>query len=271
MVKDKNPFSSKKKEYLWLLHKGKPRSNLLILRFDDEGNALPPGIIFNSCDWKNEYFVKIQDEENEKQRMPAAIKANIFFIRNEVGDSAYKFCFNDEKVRYCVITPLSKGKDFREPLIDNLIEKVLKKNLEYCSCERAQGRSKMILCDNLKCKIGWYHESCIDWPEDRKQWFCKNCEKNKTDIEETKYDNNESLVNVFNQSDERIQLARSVASALEDYSMDKKQVIDMFSKRFRESKWNPESRNTSKCLCKEVKLSPWAISVGDRSKIYCLQ
>jgi hypothetical protein len=49
----------------------------------------------------------------------------------------------------------------------------------------------MILCDNVKCNIGWYHAYCIDMPRGRERdhWFCDACQgKGKEDQQDTNYD-----------------------------------------------------------------------------------
>jgi len=47
------------------------------------------------------------------------------------------------------------------------------------SCYCQQGDSgKMILCDNTKCVLGWFHFECLALPDDYetpKTWFCPDC------------------------------------------------------------------------------------------------
>ena len=49
----------------------------------------------------------------------------------------------------------------------------------YCYCNRPCIKP-MIGCDNVNCKIGWFHYACVNvlrTPQEYKQWFCPDCRK----------------------------------------------------------------------------------------------
>lgn len=51
----------------------------------------------------------------------------------------------------------------------------------YCYCNRPYFKP-MIACDNNKCKLEWYHYSCVNLtrtPEENKKWFCPDCKKKR--------------------------------------------------------------------------------------------
>ncbi len=60
--------------------------------------------------------------------------------------------------------------------VDNVVcvlEKV------YCWCRDIE-YEEMVKCDNLSCKFGWFHFSCVDVQDDLPDiWFCStDCENN---------------------------------------------------------------------------------------------
>ena len=47
----------------------------------------------------------------------------------------------------------------------------------FCRCEES---GEMIVCDNVQCKIGWFHIDCLRIEKiPRGKWFCPECTKGK--------------------------------------------------------------------------------------------
>ena len=45
----------------------------------------------------------------------------------------------------------------------------------YCNCRR-KSSGNMILCDNINCRVGWFHYKCVKLIIPPKyDWFCPNC------------------------------------------------------------------------------------------------
>lgn len=248
-----------KNEFNWILHHDEPGANLLVLPFNEAVEPLPPGIIFASFDWKSAEFEVIQ--EKEMQRMPEAIRERCLFKTHKKGNrpfSAYDLCFDPGEgylarpdLKYCFITPLEKGLH-QDALVDDLVCTILNKNASYCTCGDDDRRNVdcrdenewMILCDNVNCEVGWYHIECIEEREDHmeyireggeyKDWVCETCKRQNGNVRLTDYDNDRCYEKVFPESDERVQLARSVASALRDRSFDTDEVKAIFTKQSEE-------------------------------------
>ena len=52
----------------------------------------------------------------------------------------------------------------------------------YCYCNRPCFKP-MIGCDNDKCKLSWFHYSCVNilrTPNENTKWFCPDCIKTRT-------------------------------------------------------------------------------------------
>ena len=62
----------------------------------------------------------------------------------------------------------------REDLVNNDV---------HCFCRRGES-GKMIACDSLQCKIGWFHYSCLKLKEDFEpvEWFCPQCQTDRTHL-----------------------------------------------------------------------------------------
>jgi len=72
-----------------------------------------------------------------------------------------------ENVFFCVVLPelVTRKNDPKNEKVE----------LKYCLCKRPYF-NPMIACDNLKCKIEWYHYSCVNIkraPEG--SWICPEC------------------------------------------------------------------------------------------------
>ena len=90
-------------------------------------------------------------------------------------------------------TPIINGRNFQfKPnclLSNNTTEEIIdlyeesldidlkerSKASKFCYCKRGDF-GQMICCDNLKCKIEWFHFECVKLKiKPKGKWYCPNC------------------------------------------------------------------------------------------------
>lgn len=82
----------------------------------------------------------------------------------------------------------------------------------YCICKRVSF-GQMVACDNIDCKIVWYHFSCVGLDtKPRGKWYCPQCrkdlkEKQAQAVDKSMSNNNnlQSTSNILNSSQQHIQ------------------------------------------------------------------
>jgi hypothetical protein len=222
-------------------------ADLLVVRIDEEGNVLPPLIIFQDFDWDSDSFCRIITKE--PARMPLKVKVDFWELRVDfwerkgdfwnVDDWEDKesrtclhkyfgrngFCVKD--IGACIILPLDpklNDADGESSLVDlldlkSLLKKAWERNDKWCSCQKLTEEDDIILCDNTRCKIGWYHMGCLGLPSSEikalwshhEEWYCEACQElREEDRVKTTYDNENFDKDIFQASDERIQRARTL-------------------------------------------------------------
>ncbi|KAF8384617.1 hypothetical protein PRIPAC_73759 [Pristionchus pacificus] len=107
-----------------------------------------------------------------------------------------------EKTKKCLTVKPKKtiSEKPRKSLAQKAAEKVKRKRVDapediiYCTCRRIEF-GEMIQCDNGKCKIGWYHFTCVEMtqgPDDTVKWFCERCRPRFKDVpNQWNYETNE--------------------------------------------------------------------------------
>ena len=48
----------------------------------------------------------------------------------------------------------------------------------YCYCRQGEF-GKMVLCDYLECKVGWFHFTCVGLTSCPDTWFCPDCQNER--------------------------------------------------------------------------------------------
>ena len=48
----------------------------------------------------------------------------------------------------------------------------------YCYCRQGE-LGKMVLCDSLDCKVGWFHFTCVGITSCPDNWFCPDCQNER--------------------------------------------------------------------------------------------
>ena len=188
------------RDYAWLQDMDPGDSDLLIIRVTEKGYILKPMLIFDSARWNIPNFRRILGDE--EPRVPEDL------IRKFTSDARGRHHFSRSSylrsgVQFCAIVPLCPTKYKRQrrlieskdglfkPLnsllgISELLYNASNEAKEWCICrsECWESGGNMILCDNMKCKIGWYHQRCAgvsevsDSDSDSDcdyEWLCRKC------------------------------------------------------------------------------------------------
>ena len=96
---------------------------------------------------------------NRKEGMLCHAGKSVDFIKDLKEKLLSKF------ITFILLTIVSKTSENETPSL----------HLLYCTCRKPKF-GRMIRCDNMSCKIRWYHYPCIQMKrEPQKSWFCKNC------------------------------------------------------------------------------------------------
>jgi hypothetical protein len=222
-------FIPERDGFVWLLHRGLTRADLLVVRVNNGGSVLPPVVIFRSSDWKSHQFERITREE--RARIPQNLATEFRYDKDR--KSVLEKCFSPttgyctvSDIQFCAILPLKRqrraGADVRvkkrlerlEQLLglEELIDEAERAKYEWCTCHAPESED-MISCDATKCPTGWFHKECVGLDRDYKaqDWFCPGC-KALGNIVFSTYDNNEEKFDkdVLDKSDVRVQRARSL-------------------------------------------------------------
>ena len=182
-----------------LLSNDPGRADLLILRVTESGRVLRPIVIFGSADWHVRTFEKILRDERQRHN-PRTQRC--FKIDSKGRRYLWKGVFAEpnyfaREEQFCAILPLSfrdyesqcshskKEEKLFEPLeeklgISKLLELADNAYRRWCECERFYDDSSpdMVLCDNVKCRIGWFHCACVGLDEGFEpvtSWLCNTC------------------------------------------------------------------------------------------------
>jgi len=278
--------------FIWLLDLDPSKGDLLIVRVDVEGKILPPLLIFEYNDWEHPHLrYAITEEEG---RAPDDI---LFDFRIHKDRSSYRQrCvdhkdgyFRGNQLQFCAILPLNPDtydehttkatagdaafKKFESALkLPQLIEAVdfANRNWRWCYCDKTNNEHspRMILCDNLKCPIGWYHKVCEapDEPDEdisSRRWFCKKClrkgHRNKHLLVERRDIDEDILL----ASDDRIQYLKALASVWKYHDWPSGEEMQYLVDRV-SSKLNMDVRNKHDTITGEgrkesQKLRSWAL------------
>jgi hypothetical protein len=129
----------------------------------------------------------------------------------------------------------------------------------------------MILCDNTRCKIGWYHMKCLGLSQlerdalwkDHAEWYCEECRKLlREDRTKTTYGNGLFDDDTYGASDKCIQRANTVYKVWRKHQWPaKKKVLDAV--RDLETQWEDmipidklEETYNNELRCREILRDP---------------
>lgn len=160
------------------------KGDLLVIRIGKNRDVLKPLIFFGSSG--EEIEKEVQDYE--KNRYHEGIEVRLGFN----GHRPKTFALSS--ILLCLIVPLGATEDETQNRqkdsvynrlnmllsIPKLLEVAEQASQVTCSCRKQwHNEMPMILCDNLQCKIGWYHHECVGLePSKRpKVWYCKSCHR----------------------------------------------------------------------------------------------
>lgn len=183
-------------DYTWLLDRDPGRKDLLLIRINDEGRLLRPIVVFSSAKWSDPEFDKILDDEDQRHH-PGVSKIFRFDKkrRHYLWKSVFRTNYLRREVQFCAVLPLSRSEYNRQRLkkkdcnifdpleslldVSGLLAKVHKTYSEWCVCNGPGNEPgvAMILCDNVGCRIGWYHNYCVGLSEafGATFWLCPEC------------------------------------------------------------------------------------------------
>lgn len=236
--------------YTWLLDRDPGNSDLLIVRIGEKGKILRPIIVFDSARWKNSRFQRIL--EDEEPRLPENVITKFTF--DAVGQHhTYTSYYTQRGIHFYAIVPLDPRDYTRQwklsgeadrlfgPLetllgISELVLKARNESKIWCECRSEWNKfsTSMILCDNMKCKLGWYHKRCVGMDEDEDpedEWLCRRCARlprKKLDIAE---DMDMPYGKLAEASSNRIQLAKALNTVWHSHSWpSRKEIVNMFER-----------------------------------------
>jgi hypothetical protein len=194
-------------DHIWMLDADPGIGNLLVVRIDDEGTVLAPLVIFEGANWGHPQFKTVIRHENMRHSSSVlrtftfSISGRHYMWRSIFEDDKY-FC--NPRVQFCAIVPLDLGNYRRElgsfsrepnyaieryesfkPLeralaIGDLVSDIHHASNRWCICGAPYNEysPSMVLCDNTKCKLDWYHNRCVSLDEDfetESTWICPEC------------------------------------------------------------------------------------------------
>ena len=220
--------------FIWLLDRGRKSGDLVIVRVDENGSVLPPLLIFESSDWDQRDFRHIIKEE--QKRMPDNALTEFRVDRN--GCTYIESCVaaspeyfrKPQSHQFCAILPLDsriykRQIDFNDAGdtafarlesslgLPELIDAAQQANDKWCQCQAPYNEysPSMILCDSLRCPMGWYHKKCVGLDEDftAKRWVCKECLSKWHGNEYAKPESREIDDEIREASDTRIQRVKT--------------------------------------------------------------
>ena len=218
-------------DYTWLLDRDPGCKDILLVRINDEGRILRPIVVFGSAKWTDPEFDKILDDEDQRHHPGVS---RIFRVdergRHYFWNSIFRTNYLRREVQFCAILPLNRSEynqqrlrkrecNIFDPLellldISGLLAKVHKAYAEWCVCNGpgSEPGVAMILCDNVGCRIGWYHNYCVGLSEafEAAFWLCPECRY--IPRQELVYAKDLNVENdrLAEQSSQRVQRTRSV-------------------------------------------------------------
>jgi hypothetical protein len=226
-------------DYTWILDNDPDSGDLLILRIDKKGVILDPIVVFEDADWSRRDFRGIIKHERKKQPSTVSFTFNLdrqgthYLWRHIFQSPEY---IGNTDVQFCAILPIEHDEyrgqrklRGREQQVFNQVETlceiaVLMANLDshlnkWCVCKGIwdpDTSPSMIRCDNIKCKIEWYHKPCVRLDDDfetDQAWICPSCRRNPVELPridreylEADYDDDVLLA-----SDDRVKRMRTLA------------------------------------------------------------
>ena len=156
---------------------------LWLAQFSAEGKGSNPLFIVNSVFWlrRQEVNIKLQSTQSipnevNKTRMSHSTKCHPSKERQFLFSSTLE---TKPKSLKLVNSQNSKLSWYKIKGIPLLLKALNIKNC-YCNCPCFK---PMIGCDNDKCKLSWFHYSCVNilrTPNENTKWFCPDCIKTRT-------------------------------------------------------------------------------------------
>jgi hypothetical protein len=227
--------------FIWLLDRDPAKNDLLVVRIDEEGSILAPLLIFDSYAWEEHDFRCII--KSEQARRPNDILADFRLSRER--RKYLKRCiarstgyFREPQAQFCAIIPL-EPKSYKRQLdaddpespifkslelslrLPELLDAAQEANEKWCQCQAIYNEysPNMILCDNVKCTMGWYHKKCVGLDEDFAAtcWLCKQCLENRQGVEIAEYQNREIDEDIQEASDLRIQRIKTLSRVWKEH------------------------------------------------------
>ena len=243
-------------DYIWLLDRDPGGEDLLVIRVDEAGNMLQPLIVFDSAEWDHSEFTKILEHEVERRHPDV----DVTFTVDEENQHYLRRClirrsnyFRTPLVQFCAILPVDRRSYKRqragvreenelfEPLesamgIPELLTVGDAAYKRWCVCEARYNEYSppMILCDNTKCDVGWYHQKCVgldDSFETDGLWFCDDCPPGKRQCAtDSDFEYDEDILEA---SSNRVHRTKKLASIWAEHSWPSKntflRLFDMIS------------------------------------------
>jgi len=220
----------------------------LLIRLDTKGRVLRPLVIFDSYKWDHPKFDEVL--EHEEQRYSSAVSTCFTYDADDchyshryiLGGNAQ---FHDRLIQLCIVIPLDPPKAYRskpaegpfkefEELLgiwgsEGLLSKAdyFHKQWCYCKAQWNEYSPPMVLCDNTKCDIGWYHETCVNLEEySGGMWLCGTCQRIPSEerslADDSDFDYPTELVDA---RDDRIQRTKSLPKAWEEHKWPKTEDV----------------------------------------------
>jgi hypothetical protein len=243
--------------FVWVLDQDPGLSDLVVIRVDREGRILNPLIIFNSDEWRSEEFLRLL--RCERPRRDPHVRVG--FVFNQNGEHYLRHLvrmgldlLGPSGVQFCAIVPLERKKYAKQRKKTNTENNVFRyfsnlldipilladADIEYgkwCLCDRPWNEYSppMILCDNVNCKVGWYHKDCVGLDEDFETmlfWLCPDCEESDPKSIVYSTDNDVSYdETLYAASTARIQRTKTFARVWASHAWpSRKKVLDLFDK-----------------------------------------
>ena len=241
---DKDYIIPERDCFIWILDRDPGGQDLLVVRIDEKGSLLPPLIVFNSTSWDKEDFQLVVEEE--QARLPKETLADFrlcqdgrSFLKSSIArDPGY---FRKSQCQFCAIIPLDseiyqcllRSEDAGHAVFEQfecllglpeLIQAAQEANERWCQCQAVYNEhsTNMILCDNVKCRMGWYHKRCVGLDEDfcADCWLCKQCLNKWQEIDPAwigSDSENDIDRKIRKASDYRIQRAKTLARIWKDH------------------------------------------------------
>jgi hypothetical protein len=220
--------------YIWIQDKDPGFTNVLVLKIDQRGNLMKPLVVFDSHHWQDQEFSELVSHEG--LRWHSGVDTEFLFDKKQrhyLRKLIQEFLIeaSGPGIQFCAICPLdedqyrnrcrdiSENDDMFRPVeallnIPDLLHAIKKSAEKWCLCRRPHNEFSpdMVLCDNVNCKIGWYHFECLDMDEAPDFWLCPACEATDPSTHVYSIDGDVDYdEELYVESWDRVQLTKAIA------------------------------------------------------------